>query len=40
MLGLYRDTPLIGHKRCNMTRILNELTLQIELLIFLTNNVF
>jgi len=40
MLGLYLDTLIIGHKLCNMLRILNELTLQRELQNFVTNNVF
>jgi len=40
MLGLYRDTLLIGHRFCSMLSILNELTLQTELQNVMTNNMF
>jgi len=40
MLGLYLFTLTISHKSCNMLSILNNLTLQKELQIFVTNNVF
>jgi len=37
---MYLDTLIIGHKLCNMLRILNELTLQKELQNFVTNLCF
>jgi len=40
MLGLYLYTLIIGHKSCNMSSILNKITLQKELQNFVTNNVF
>jgi len=40
MLGLYLYTLIIGHESCNMLNILNKLTLQKELQIFVTKNVF
>ena len=40
MLGLYFYTLIIGHKLCNMLRILNKLILQRRLQNFVTNNVF
>ena len=40
MLGLYLYTLRIGHKSGNMLSILNKLTLQKELHISVTNNVF
>jgi len=40
MLVLYLDTLIIGHKCCSMLSKLNELTLQKELPVFMTNNVF
>ena len=40
MLGLYRDTLILGHTFCNMLSIINELILQKKLPIFVTNNVY
>ena len=40
MLGLYHYTLTISHKSCNMLSILNNLVLQKELQIVVTNNVF
>ena len=40
MLGLYRNTLIIGHKSCNMLGILNKLTLHKKLQNCVTNNVF
>jgi len=40
MLGLYLYTLIIGHKSCNMLRILNKLTLQKEWQKDVTKNVF
>ena len=40
MLGLYLYTLIISHKSSNMLRLLNKLTLQKDLQIFVTNNVF
>jgi len=40
MLSLYLYTLIIGHKSCNMLNILNKLTLQKVLQIFVTNSVF
>jgi len=40
MLGLYLYTFVIGHKSCNMFRILNKLPLQKELQNFVATNEF
>jgi len=40
MLGLYLYTLILGHKSCNMLSILNRLTLQKELQMCVTCNVF
>jgi len=40
MLDLYLYTLMIGHKSCNLLKILNKLTLQKELQTIVTNNVF
>jgi len=40
MLCLYPDTIKMGHKRCSMLGILNEITLQKEWQHFMANNVF
>jgi len=40
MLGLYLYTLIIGHKSCNLLKMLNKLTLNKELQTLVTNSVF
>ena len=40
MLGLYLYTLILSHKSCKMLKMLNKLTMQMDLHYVVTNNVF